>query len=349
MSEKTEEATPRKLSRAANDGDAGLSGQFSQSVAFLVGVSLLGGALFLSASVFSEAIRRSLQSAVELERPLSVMQRLEVFLPIAVIVFVFLLAMGTTGAVLSVVQSGGGFAMKKLAPDLSRLDPFAGMKRLVSWERLFSLFRSLLFSSLVLWLSWLALRTFLPSLVRANADPTRVLSMLVIPSQWLLWRIALLGMVAGLVDLLVQRRAWKKRLRMSKDEVKREHQESDGNPEIKAQRERLHHEMMTQAIVGSVRNATVVVVNPTHIACAVRYEGESEEEEVPTVVASGQGELARRIVAEAHRLGIPVVQDVPLARALHELELGEGIPEDLYEAVAIVLSEIQKHNDGSPD
>jgi flagellar biosynthesis protein FlhB len=129
-----------------------------------------------------------------------------------------------------------------------------------------------------------------------------------------------------------------KRLRMSKDEVKREYKESEGDPQLKAARERAHHEMLASATVANVKNATVVVINPTHIACALRYD-EEEGDDAPLVVAVGEGDLARQIVEAAHAYGVPVLRDVPLARALVELVPGDRIPEELYEAVAEILRE----------
>jgi flagellar biosynthesis protein FlhB len=142
----------------------------------------------------------------------------------------------------------------------------------------------------------------------------------------------------GGLDILVTRRTWLKRLRMTKDEVKREHKESEGDPQIKAARERAHHEMLASATVGRVKEASVVVVNPTHLACALRYDAEKEDD-APLVLAVGEGDLARRIVEAANAYGVPVLRDVPLAHALVELSPGDRIPEELYEAVAEILRE----------
>jgi flagellar biosynthesis protein FlhB len=125
---------------------------------------------------------------------------------------------------------------------------------------------------------------------------------------------------------------------MSKSEVKREHKESEGDPQLKAARERAHHEMLAAATIANVQKASVVIVNPVHIACALRYE-EEEGDEAPVIVASGHGDLAARIVAAARAYNVPVLQDIPLARALVELEVGTAIPEALYEAVAEILRE----------
>jgi flagellar biosynthesis protein FlhB len=125
---------------------------------------------------------------------------------------------------------------------------------------------------------------------------------------------------------------------MTKAEVKREHRESEGDPQWKGARQRAHQEMLAAATVNAVRDATVVIVNPEHLATALRYvEG---EDEAPTVVASGDGDLARRIQDAARAYGIPVIRDVPIARALQELHVGDTIPEALYEAVAAILGAV---------
>ena len=125
---------------------------------------------------------------------------------------------------------------------------------------------------------------------------------------------------------------------MSKDEVKREYRESEGDPGLKAARRRAHQEALTGATLGALKTASVVIVNPTHLATALKY---SEEEELaPSVIAQGQGEMAKLIVDAARAYGVPIVRDVPVARALNELEVGDEIPEVLYEAVAEILREI---------
>ncbi len=125
---------------------------------------------------------------------------------------------------------------------------------------------------------------------------------------------------------------------MTKSEVKREHRESEGDPQLKAARHRAHKDMLSAATINAVRDATVVIVNPEHLATALRYvEG---EDDAPTVIASADGELAQRIQEAARAYGIPIVRDVPVARALSELEVGDTIPEALYEAVAEILREI---------
>jgi type III secretion protein U len=207
--------------------------------------------------------------------------------------------------------------------------------------RLFAVARSFIAGGAVALLAWQELRGAIIDLTHlaGRIEDVGVVAGRIAGS--LAWKAALVGLGLGALDLLVTRRAWLRRLRMTKEEVKREHKESECDPQVKAARDRAYQELLAQAAVGNLRQASVVVVNPTHIACALRY-AEAEGDEAPVVVASGEGELAARIVKAAHDYGVPVVRDVPLARALVELSVGDSIPEALYEAVAEILREVME-------
>jgi type III secretion system FlhB-like substrate exporter len=122
---------------------------------------------------------------------------------------------------------------------------------------------------------------------------------------------------------------------MTREEVKREHKEAEGDPKHRSERQRLHRELSEQRLVDDVRKADFVVVNPEHIAVAVRYDRDADA--APTVVAKGERLLAERIKEVAREAGVPIYRDVALARALNELPEGDEIPEALYEAVAELL------------
>jgi flagellar biosynthesis protein FlhB len=107
---------------------------------------------------------------------------------------------------------------------------------------------------------------------------------------------------------------------------------------VKAARRRAHQEALAGSMIAAVKNATVLIVNPTHLATALRYA--EDEDDAPVVIAHGEGDLAQKLIEAAHQYGVPVVRDVPIAHALKELTLGEQIPEALYEAVAEVLREL---------
>jgi flagellar biosynthesis protein FlhB len=346
--EKTEQATPRRLQKAREEGDSGVSTYAAQAVAFLAVTAILPGAV----RALAESARADLRGAIAhaAERPASVS-----FDPsalgarvIGLVMPVLVVAM-LASAVVLVVQTGGFIATKKVTPDLGRLDVFEGIKRLFTAARLFAVVRALFAAAVVSWIAVRVLRAHALDLARSSGQLDRAAEVAGTLALTLARDAALFGLALGVVDLVVVRQGWMKRLRMSKDEVRREHKDSEGDPQVKAARERAHHEAMTAATLASVRTATVVVVNPTHIACALRYgEGGdgSAEDDAPVVVASWEGDLAARILRAAREYGVPVVQNVPLARALRELEVGDQIPEALYGAVAEILREVWDQDSG---
>jgi flagellar biosynthesis protein FlhB len=335
VSEKTEEPTAQRLDKAREDGDSGISAFGSQSIAFLVATLLLPGVAVAVADRSRDLLRRACQLAAT--RPSTPgFDPLLVAKDVLVLTLPFLGTVGLTAGVVSALQAGGVFATKKLVPDLSRLDPFAGFARLFSVDRLFTVARALLAGGFVALITILTLRNAARDLAHTSG---RIGAAGVLAGHFagvLLRYAAYVGLGIAAIDLVVTRRSWRKRLRMTKEEVKRERKESDGDPEVKAARERARHDVMTAVTLAKVREASVVVVNPTHLACALRYDEEGGDS-APVVVASGRGELAAQIVRAAEAYGVPVLRDVPLARALIELETGDAIPEALYEAVAEIL------------
>jgi type III secretion protein U len=155
-------------------------------------------------------------------------------------------------------------------------------------------------------------------------------------------RLALALLVLGGADLLLARWRHHRRLRMTRDEVRREQREEEGDPLHREARRRRHRALLE---AGPVARATCVVVNPTHLAVALRHQRGADEP--PRVVAKGRGAEARRIRSEARRAGVPVVRDVALARALHRLaEVGDELPEQLYAAAAAVLAHLYAASPG---
>jgi flagellar biosynthesis protein FlhB len=152
----------------------------------------------------------------------------------------------------------------------------------------------------------------------------------------LLFRVGLLFLVIGAADYFLQNKLFLKDLMMSKYEVKKEYKEDEGDPHIKHSRRQLHQQILAQNVVRNVPRADVVVVNPTHIAVAVQYD--ESDMNAPQVTAKGQETMAKTIIDLAKKSGVPVTRNVPLARSLFQVELGDEVPAELYEAVAEVLT-----------
>jgi flagellar biosynthesis protein FlhB len=338
VNDKTEQPTPRRLRKAREEGNSGASAYAAQALAFVVAVALVPTAVAALASWASAALR-SVLSRASGSHTETRFDPIELAGVVAALTLPILGAVAFAGAVAQAVQTGGIVSTKKLAPRLDRLNPVAGLQGLFSSTRLFAVGRSLATAAVVGWLAYQALRDRIVDLARVVGRPLWIGAVVSPIAQWLAWRAALVGLAIGALDIAVTRGAWLRKLRMTKEEVRREHREAEGDPQLKAARERAYHELVAQAQIASVRSASVVVVNPTHLACALRYD-ERQGDSAPVVVAAGEGALAARIVQAARDYGIEVVSDAPLARALVELAPGEAIPEALYEAVAEILREV---------
>lgn len=338
MSEKTEEATPKKKRKSREDGQVAKSAEFT-GVAVMVGaVAVVGLMAIFIGQRLAGFMLRSIELAI---RPDLGPSHITPFMMEGLNTLALLLAplLGVTfvlAAFISYVQIGALFTIKPLIPDPKRIDPIKGMKNIVSKDKLVELVKNVSKLTLMGSIGYGVVRDGLEPLVmtpRLELFP----AMIVFASIALRLSLVMVAglVVFGVVDLIWQRYKHAKELRMSKDEVKREHKESEGDPMLKGKRKQLHQELINDVGVAKVRDADAVVVNPTHVAVALRYrEGEMH---APKIVAAGRGDIAREIKRLARRYDIPIVHNVALARALVELDLEREIPEEFYDAVAEIL------------
>lgn len=245
---------------------------------------------------------------------------------------------GALAASLGVSIATVGFELEPehVAPKLERISPTAGLKRLFSMRPLVEVAKALGVVALVAALVWGEVEEVGPDALRAAwLSGAQGLTLLVGRLGELAIRLAWVVLVLGVGDYALARRRHVKDLMMSREEVKREHKESEGDPRQKGQRRALQRQLAQGGPARGVQKATAVVVNPTHIAVALRYD--VRECEAPYLVARAREDDALALREEARRLGIPVVRDIPLARSLIHYDLGEPIPEELYQAAAVVL------------
>ncbi|MEO7033857.1 MAG: EscU/YscU/HrcU family type III secretion system export apparatus switch protein [Polyangiaceae bacterium] len=332
MSDKTEQPTPKRLAKARSEGDSPLSAALSQSVGFVAALAVVGGVATVATAQASALISAALAHPTEPATPGTLAKIvLGITLPV-------LAVSASASAAASFAQSGGVFSVKKLSPSFDRLNVFTGLKNLFSWQRVIGIARALVAASLVGYFALRELRSHAADFVAATGNARAAAAVAASCATRVAWLAACVGLALGLLDLLLTRRAWLQRHRMTKDEIKREYRESEGDPSLKAARRRAHQEALTGATLGALKTASVVIVNPTHLATALKYG--QDEDLAPSVVAQGQGEMAKLIVDAARAYGVPIVRDVPVARALNDLEIGDEIPEALYEAVAEILREL---------
>jgi type III secretion protein U len=246
-------------------------------------------------------------------------------------------AAGIAAAAAGWIQVGGLFSPRACAFRLERVDPLRGLRRLCSFGQTLQLGLGLSRAAAVALLVGWELARSAPRL--AGLPRLGSVGLLRSGAPWVLSlavRVALLSLAFGLVDLGLARRRHRRSLRMTREEVERDRKEEEGDPRHRAGRRRLHRAL---ASAGPLARATCLVVNPTHVAVALHHARSSEA--APQVIAKGTGRQARRLRAAARRAGVPVVRQVALARALHRLaEVGDEIPEELYEATAAVLAHL---------
>jgi type III secretion protein U len=337
MSDKTEQPTPRRLRKAREAGDSPLSGALVQSAGFIAALAVAPAAVAALVARTGSLIHSALTEP--LPRSVAGLLAREVIWLSAPM----LLAAALGAALVGLVQTGGIVATRRIAPDLARLNPATSLGNLLGWPRLLGLLRALVAALLIGYLAFTTLRDHAADLAGTLGSLGHGVTVAAVLLERLAWSAALVSLGLAGLDWLVTFQAWQRRLRMSKDEVRREHREAEGDPELKAARRRAHEEALRGATILAVKDATVLVVNPTHLAMALRYH--DEEDAAPRMVAQGRGDLAQRMIEAAHAYGVPVVRDVPVAQALGELEVGDQIPEALYEAVAEILRDAWEQAD----
>lgn len=335
-SERTEPATPRKLRKAREQGQVWQSRDLTGALVLIAAIGVVawhGPATLERLRAFMAGVFRAACSAAP-PAPGAVLQA---GLSTATACLVPVLGVAAiAGAAAALVQVRPLFTFEPLRPRLERLDPIAGLRRLFGVRGLFtaaiSLVKVLVVAAV---LTWTLLGEVRDLVALVHAGPAAGAAAAGHLLSTLLWRGALVMLALSVFDVLYQRHQFLKDQRMTKDEVKREYREAEGDQSLKGERKRLHQELLEQAMIEQVRRADVVIVNPDHIAVALGYE--PGKDEAPVVLASGQNLVAQRIIEVARRHGVPVLRDVHLARGLAGVAVGERIPEELYEAVAEVL------------
>ena len=336
---KTEEATPRKLEEARRRGEVPKSSDLTQwaSLAGAVAVvAMVGGTM--SANL-AQQLRPFIEhpQAFDISNGGGAMVMRTALMAAAPIIFAVMGGAAVCGAFGNLVQHGFLLTPDRLAPDFSRISPMKGFERLYGIDGMMGFLRSALKIGLVGAVAWMAMRPHageLQSMV--GDDPMTLLPRSAEMLRQLFFSVlALLGVMA-MIDWIWQRQRFLQRMRMSKEELKEDFRQAEGDPHIKAKIRQIRNERSRRRMMQNVPKATVVVMNPTHYAVALRYE--AGETPAPLCVAKGMDSLALKIreVAEAH--GVPVIEDAPLARALYAtVEVDQTIPHEHYNAVAKVI------------
>ena len=345
--QKTEKPTPQRLKKAREEGRFPTSREFLFGFQFLVFVMLLAaqGSQFWSRQ--QVVLARSLRFAHPTE--LGVEGITDIFRGYAWELLVPLLVGGSilflSGLAVQLGTTGFGIAGSRLTPDLNRLSPMNKLKELPA-QNLTSLVQALVLLPLLIAAVWAVASDQAGVFMNIPFMPLRRGAVVVGSSLMdLLWKVTGLFVVWGAIDLFRQRSRYMKEMRMTKQEIREEYKQSDGNPEIKMRIRRLRRDLLRRKMMSEVPKATAVIVNPTHFAVAIRYN--VQDMAAPKVVAKGKNFLALRIRQKALEHQVPVIENPPLARALYKsVDVGQEIPAHLYRAVAEILAYIYRIMNG---
>jgi flagellar biosynthetic protein FlhB len=335
--EKTEKPTPQRLKKARKEGQI----PRTQELGTWLGVATASVLLpMLVANAFDEVQKLFVQVGAVAANPeqaalstlmgQALMAFLTTVLPTAV-------AMMVVGTVAAAAQGGVTFATKSMKPTLKKLNPFPGMKRMFGGQGLWEAAKALIKTAALGTVVFVTSDNAQALVSSAGALSLSAVAEVFTDSAILMFRVvAITGLVIAVADYVVVRMRTMKQLKMSKYEIQQEHKQSEGDPYMKAHRRSTQMAMSRNRMMSEVAEADVLLVNPTHVAVALKYEAAKG---APRIVAKGAGEVAAKLRERAAEARVPMVQDIPLARALHaSCDIGQEVPAQLFTAVARVLA-----------
>ncbi|HEV3423842.1 MAG TPA: type III secretion system export apparatus subunit SctU [Paraburkholderia sp.] len=339
--EKTEEPSEKKLRDARRDGETVKSPDLS--FALLLIAASLGFAI--AGPAMGEHLRAMLHLALDVrsvDKPAFDLRRALVGIAsqAALLLFLPVGAAVVTATVAVAAQVGFQVSLKPLEPKFSAINPASGLKRIFSVRSLVDLAKMLVKSAIIGAALWKALLALAPLVLGVAYEPVPDLIQISWSALCRLFAVGgVLYLVIGVADYAVQHWLFIRDHRMSKDDLKREHKDSEGDPHLKGKRKQVAREIVEGNPDKKVASAQAVIVNPTHYAVAVRYM--PGEYDLPRVVAKGVDADALEIRRMAMRHGVPIVGNPPLARALYLVPLDDAIPESCFKAVAAVLAWVE--------
>ena len=337
MAEKTEQPSQKKLDDAKKKGQSPKSQDINAAAGLLVMTVCLTAATTSALAHLERLFALASGIAIGVRSDADVLAiAYDMALEGLWIVLPFVAAAIVTGFVASFAQVGFNISFEPISPNFDKVNPGAGLKKLISLRSIIELVKTVFKAILVGCVVAFITMGLVPLMVgAATQTPMGVAAIAWSALLKLLVASVITLIVIGPVDFALQRWLFIRDQRMDKDEVKREYKEMEGDPMLKGQRKRLAHEIANGNPTRTVPQASVVVTNPTHYAVALRYR--PGETPLPVIVAKGADDQAMEIRRIAEASGVPIVGDPPLARALFKVPVDETVPEALFEGVATVL------------
>ncbi|MGI6083804.1 MAG: flagellar biosynthesis protein FlhB [Acetivibrionales bacterium] len=340
-SEKTEKATPKKRQDLRKKGQVLQSKELPANLILLI--------MFISFRILGHSIYKGCSSIINMFltqtseynfQDVNEIMRLFTFVILEIVKMVapFFIITILVGVLSTYVQIGFLFTLEPIKPKFSSLNPITGLKKLFSARSFFELIKSIFKVILVGWVAWSSIQNEFTNMMKLMDLPVvSIAGYLIDTALGIAIKICFALLTISAADYYFQWRKYEKDIRMSKQEIKEEYKQAEGNPEIKSKIKHKQREISMRRMLKDVPQADVVITNPTHYAVAIKYE--PEKMSAPYVLAKGVDYMAQRIKEVAKENKIYTMENPPLAQALYKtVEIGEAVPPELYQAVAEVLA-----------
>jgi len=338
--DKTEPASPKKMEDARKKGDVAKSRELSSITILAAGIIFM----FFNAKDMTMTlgynIRKSFSQIPDIISSndfaptiISVVITDFLLLIIPLMIVLMIVAMLT-----NLLQTGIIFSVEPLTPKASKIDPIKGLGKVFSKRSLVELAKSILKIAIVGWVAFSALKDDIPHLIPLlYQENTQIFAMLGELAFKVLVRCCCIILLMAILDFMYQKWEHSEKLKMTKQELKDEHRQSEGDPMVKSRIRSIQREMARRRMMEEVPQADVVITNPTHLSIALKYKAD-EGGKAPVIVAKGANNIAFKIREIAKEHGIPMMENKPLAQNLYKLDIGTEIPPQFYQAVAEILA-----------
>jgi flagellar biosynthesis protein FlhB len=343
--EKTEQPTSKRKEDVRKKGQVAKSMEVNSAFVLLFGLLILyfgGMALY---SGISGTYREIFMNMFSVDFSINGIQKLfmNLVMNVGVILFLIMLSLMIVGMIGSYAQVGFLFTIEPLIPKFEKLDPLKGIKRIIISKRsLLELLKGILKIIIIGLIGWYSIASYMnDTFLLMDSDVYTIFLFLCKAAISISFKIGMVLLMLALIDYLIQRRIHQKEIRMTKDEVKEEMKQLEGDPLIKSRIRSIQRQLSRKRMMAEVPKAAVVITNPTHLAIALKYK--IGVKEAPKVIAKGADLIAEKIKSIAKEHNIPIVENKPLAQLIFKsVKVDEEIPESLYQAVAQVLAYIFK-------
>ena len=340
--ERTEKATPKKRQEAREKGNVPRSNEVNSAAILLIstlafvvfGKHMFNGILVMMKNIYTGC------STIEVTTTNLPQISENIGLNFAFLIGPFMLSLMIAGVAANVIQSGITFSVKSIQPKFEKINPFSGFKRLFSMRSFVEFVKNIMKMVIIFVIGYITIKgEFNEFFDLANQDVSQILAFIGSLSLKLFLRIGLIFIILAILDFAYQKFEYEKNLKMTKQEIKEEHKQSEGDPLIKSRIRSIQREQARRRMMSEVPNADVVIVNPVHVAVALKFK--PEEMSAPVVVAKGMRNIALKIKEIAQQNNIPIIEKPVVARLLYKAaEVGHEIPVELYQVVAEILANV---------